>query len=223
RGPNGEVLSKLEQQRLEEAGGANANLAGKAVDGYDRFKVSQLQMTFLKFFDRFMGASRMTFVGEIGATYVHGLPDQSEARFGRSGNFGIGPLPVSGENFTGDVCAEAAGGEDQQNINASNCRSDGFTDSFSWGYVTRFVWEYNNVFAGVNLRPQLAFSHDVKGNAPQPGGNFIEDSKAIGLSVNATYLNQYSGSIGYTNFFDGKPFNELTDRDFVSASISYSF
>jgi hypothetical protein len=215
RGPNGETLSKLEQQRIEGSG--DGNLAGEAVDGYDRFKVSQLQFTFLKFFDQFMGANRMTFVGEVGATYVHDLPDQSDARYGRSGNFGIGPLPVSGDNFTGDFCEAGA------NINPDNCTSDGFTDSFSWGYVTRFVWEYNSVFAGVNLRPQLAFSHDVNGNAPQPGGNFVEDSKALGLSIDAVYLNQYTASIGYTNFFDGEPFHELTDRDFVSASISYSF
>ncbi|HET8802342.1 MAG TPA: DUF1302 family protein, partial [Marinobacter sp.] len=45
----------------------------------------------------------------------------------------------------------------------------------------------------------------------------------IGLSVEAVYQNKITGEIGYTNFFGGKPYNELTDRDFVSASVSYSF
>lgn len=58
RGPNGEILSKLEKQRLEESGGAN--LAGKPVDGYDRFNVSQAQFTLIKFFDQVMGASRLS-------------------------------------------------------------------------------------------------------------------------------------------------------------------
>lgn len=212
RGPNGEVLSGLERQRLAESN--NANLAGKPVEGYDRFKVSQAQFTLIKFFDQVMGASRMSLITEFGATYVHDLPDTSEARYGRSGTFGIGALPLdSGADF----CALGA------NINVNYCNNEGFTTSFSWGYRSRLVWDYPNVFAGINLSPQLAWSHDVKGYAPQPGGAFNEGNKAIGLSLEAVYQNKITGNIGYTNFFGGKPYNELTDRDFVSASVSYSF
>ncbi|KXO10971.1 DUF1302 domain-containing protein [Marinobacter excellens] len=212
RGPNGEVLSGLERQRLAESN--NANLAGKPVEGYDRFKVSQAQFTLIKFFDQVMGASRMSLITEFGATYVHDLPDTSEARYGRSGTFGIGALPLdSGADF----CALGA------NINTNYCNNEGFTTSFSWGYRSRLVWDYPNVFAGINLSPQLAWSHDVKGYAPQPGGAFNEGNKSIGLSLEAVYQNKITGNIGYTNFFGGKPYNELTDRDFVSASVSYSF
>lgn len=215
RGPNGEVLSKLEQQRLDESN--NANLAGKSVDAYDRFKVSQAQFTLVKFFDQIMGASRLSLITEFGATYVHDLPDKEEARYGRSGTFGIGTLPLDGPNFTGDLCTAGA------NINSSYCNNDGFTTSFSWGYRTRLIWNYPNAIAGINLSPQLSWSHDVEGYAPQPGGNFKEGSKAIGLSLQGVYQNRITGNIGYTNFFGGKPFNELTDRDFVNASVSYSF
>lgn len=215
RGPNGEILSKLEKQRLEEANGAN--LAGKPTDGYDRFNVSQAQFTLIKFFDQVMGASRLSLITEFGATYVHDLPDEDEARYGRSGTFGIGTLPVDGSNFTGDFCAAGA------NTNVSYCNDEGFTTSFSWGYRTRLVWDYPNAIAGINLSPQLAWSHDVQGYAPQPGGNFNEGNKAIGLSLQGVYQNRITGNIGYTNFFGGKPYNELTDRDFVSASVSYSF
>ncbi|WP_404363797.1 DUF1302 domain-containing protein [Marinobacter sp.] len=211
RGPNGEIVSKLEEQRLEESGGAN--LAGKPVDGFDRFDVSQAQFTLIKFFDQVMGASRLTFVSEVGATYVHDLPDESDARYGRSGTFGIGTIPLADGT---DLC-------ETLNSNPDNCTAEGFVTSFSWGYRARFVWQYSNVFAGVNLFPQLAWSHDVQGYAPQPGGAFGEDQKSIGLSVQAVYQNQYTANIGYTNFFGGKPYNELTDRDFVSASVSYSF
>ncbi|KPP99760.1 DUF1302 domain-containing protein [Marinobacter sp. HL-58] len=215
RGPDGQVLSRLEAQRLEEANGAN--LAGKPVDGYDRFNVSQAQFTLIKFFDQVMGASRMSLITEFGATYVHDLPDEDEARYGRSGTFGIGELPLDGDTFTGDFCAAGA------NTNANYCNNEGFTTSFSWGYRTRLVWDYPNAIAGINLSPQLAWSHDVQGYAPQPGGAFNEGNKAIGLSLEGEYQNRITGNIGYTNFFGGKPYNELTDRDFVSASVSYSF
>ncbi|MET4027683.1 hypothetical protein ABIE59_003226 [Marinobacter sp. MBR-99] len=214
RGPNGEVLSKLETQ--VRAQNPEANLAGKAVEGYDRFKVSQAQFTLIKFFDQVMGASRMSLITEFGATYVHDLPDSSEARYGRSGTFGIGELPLASLGGA-DFCALGA------NLNSNYCNNEGFTTSFSWGYRSRLVWDYPNVFAGINLSPQLAWSHDVKGYAPQPGGAFNEGNKAIGLSLEAVYQNRITGNIGYTNFFGGKPYNELTDRDFVAASVSYSF
>ncbi|WP_372982778.1 DUF1302 domain-containing protein [Marinobacter sediminum] len=207
-------LSLLERQRLDEAGGAN--LAGTKVDGYDRFKVSQAQFTLIKFFDQVMGASRLSLITEFGATYIHDLPDNDEARYGRSGTFGVGEIPL--ESLGGaDVCAGGA------NINTNYCNNEGFTTDFSWGYRARFVWDYPNVFAGINLRPQLAWSHDVEGYSPQPGGAFNEGSKAVGLSLEAVYQNQITGNIAYTNFFGGKPYNELTDRDFATVSVSYSF
>ncbi|BES70753.1 DUF1302 domain-containing protein [Marinobacter nanhaiticus D15-8W] len=202
----GQPASLLEIQRTEEANGAD--LSGQESSGYDRFKVSQAQLTLIKFFDQIMGASRLTFVGEVGATYVHDLPDTDEARYGRSGTYGIGELD--------------GGGCIALNINDNYCNNEGFTTDFSWGYRARFVWDYPNVFAGVNLSPQLAFSHDVLGYAPSPGGNFNEGSKAVGVSLTGVYQNRYSASVGYTNYFGGD-YNELADRDNVSASVSVSF
>ncbi len=77
--------------------------------------------------------------------------------------------------------------------------------------------------AGVNLTPILALSHDVKGNAPEPGGAFVEGSKSVGLALRATYQHQYTAEIGYTAFFGGGYYNMMNDRDFVSASVSVSF
>ncbi|KAA1176376.1 DUF1302 domain-containing protein [Marinobacter salinexigens] len=203
----GENASLLQDQREAELG--ISDTSGLESSGYDRFKVSQAQFTLIKFFDQVMGASRLSFITEFGATYVHDLPDYDEAQYGRSGNFGIPALP--------------GGGCEQLNLNSDYCTTDGLTTDFSWGYRARFVWNYPNAFAGINLNPQLAWSHDVKGYSPQPGGAFNEGSKAIGLSLQAVYQNKITGDIGYTNFFGGKPYNELTDRDFVSASVSYSF
>ncbi|TVP57382.1 MAG: DUF1302 domain-containing protein [Halomonadaceae bacterium] len=205
---------------LDRTNGGDPDLvaaqAGETAEGFDRFKVSQAQATFIRFFDRIMGASRMTFISEVGANYVHGLPSLDEARFGRSGTFGIGDYTVLDEDGNvEDTCAES-------NINPSNCTNDGFVTSFSWGYRTAFVFDYPNAFMGANLSPALSFSHDVKGYAPEPGGNFQEGRKAIGLSLTASYQNNYEARIGYTNFFGGK-YNELVDRDHVTASVSYAF
>jgi hypothetical protein len=215
---NGVPLSLLQIQREAEAGGAN--LSGQDVDGYDSFDVSQAQFTLIKFFDQFMGASRMSFISEVGATYVHGLPSLDEARYGRSGTFGVGPIERNGI----DICEVGIGGGGLfANANPDNCVNDGYTTDFSWGYRARAVWNYPNAIAGINLNPQLAFTHDVEGYAPQPGGNFIEGRKSVGISLEAVYQNSITADIGYTNFFGGEPYNELTDRDFVSASVSYSF
>ncbi|MFL1455799.1 DUF1302 domain-containing protein [Marinobacter sp. GN3S48] len=210
----GEPASLLQVQR--EAENPGVDLRGMEVEGYDRFNVSQAQFTLIKFFDQVMGASRLSLITEFGATYVHDLPDQDEARYGRSGTFGIGELPGGACDGTGATGAAL-------NINTSYCTNDGFVTDFSWGYRTRLVWSYPNAIAGINLSPQLAWSHDVEGYGPQPGGAFNEGQKAIGVSLEGVYQNKITGNIGYTNFFGGKPYNELTDRDFVSASVSYSF
>lgn len=221
RGPDGQVISKLEQRVRDDNPGFN--YAGKAVDGYDNYDVSQVQATLIHFIDRVLGAGRFIIVAELGATYVHDLPDKSEARYGRSGIYGVGPVPLDGESFSGDFCSEGPGDETTRlNINPTNCGSDGFTTSFSWGYRALFALDYSNAFAGINLLPKLFVTHDVKGFAPDPGGNFNEGNKSVSLGLDANYQNKYSGSISYTNYFGGD-YNVISDRDFISASISYSF
>jgi len=205
---NGAPASLLEQ-RLHEQFGDDAALRGKFVEGYDRYDVSQVQATFINFYDRIMGASRMTVVAEVGGTYVHGLPDYDEARYGRGSTFGIGTLPDGG-------CTSL-------NINDSYCTTEGYVTSWSWGYRTRFSWDYPNAIAGINLSPQIAWSHDVNGNAPQPGGNFIENRKALGLSLTGVYQNRTSATVAMTRYLGGDPYNEEVDRDFVTLSVSHSF
>ncbi len=201
------LLYARDEDKIAAENGGNTN--GVAVSGFDRYGVSQAQMTLIKFFDQVMGASRMSLVAEVGATYIHDLPGKDEAKYGRSGTFGLGATPSA-------AC-------ETNNINPENCTNDGFVTSFSWGYRTNLSWEYPNAIAGINLTPSVFWSHDIKGYAPQPGGAFNEGNKSIGLSLTGVYQNKITGNIGYTNYFGGKPYNEMTDRDFVSASVSYSF
>ncbi len=92
----------------------------------------------------------------------------------------------------------------------------------SWGYTGRLIGTYNDAFAGVNLSPVLAWSHDVNGVSPGPGGNFIEGEKTLGFSLNAEYQNMYTAAISYTSYFGGIT-NKLADRDFASISLGMQF
>jgi hypothetical protein len=83
--------------------------------------------------------------------------------------------------------------------------------------------DFNNAIGAVTLSPRIAWSHDVDGNSPGPGGNFIEDRKAISFGLNADYLKTWSADISYTDFFGAGRYNLLNDRDLVAFNIKYSF
>ncbi|MDH4566363.1 DUF1302 domain-containing protein [Pseudomonas sp. BN414] len=198
-------------------GGAPASIPGSTLNGYDRKEITQLQTTFVHFFDQVMGAERLTLVGEVGVTHVGGLESTNQARYGRDPIFGPGELP----NNTCRTINAGAVGANGENV-SKYCTDDGFTTSTSWGYRARAVWDYNDVFAGVNLKPSIAWSHDVDGYSPGPGGNFEEGRKAVSLGLDADYQNTYTASLSYTDFFGGD-FNTSIDRDFLAFSVGVNF
>ena len=193
---------------------------GQDLHGYRRKEITQFQTTFTHFLDQVMGASRLTLVGEIGVTHVGGLESKSDVRYGRDPVFGPGQLP-NGACTALNASTAAGGGQTSSGVN-SNCNNDGFTTSTSWGYRARAIWEYPDVFAGVNLKPNVAWSHDVKGYSPGPGGNFEEGRKAVSLGLDAEYQNTYNASLAYTNFFGGD-FSTVDDRDFLALSVGVTF
>jgi hypothetical protein len=83
--------------------------------------------------------------------------------------------------------------------------------------------DYNNAFNGVNVSPLMVFTHDVSGNTPLPLGNFREERKSFTLGAEFTYQNAWSFDLRYVNFFGAGRFNLLGDRDYVSATLKYSF
>ncbi len=194
---------------------------GQDLHGYRRKEITQLQTTFTHFFDQVMGASRLTLVGEFGVTYVGGLESKSKVRYGRDPVKGSGELPGGACSALASSMATGAGLANASGLN-TNCNNDGFTTATSWGYRGRAIWEYPDVFAGVNLKPNVAWSHDVKGYSPGPGGNFEEGRKAISLGLDAEYQNTYTASLAYTNFFGGD-FSTVDDRDFLALSVGVNF
>jgi len=215
---------------------------GNPAPGYDRLPVTQAQVTFIRFFDQVLGASRLSFAAEIGANWVDDMPNvvlgngqEVAQRYGRSPVFGMGhfeyALPIPGEVIT---CAAGYDGfflpdgteiiapvpTTSTNTNPRNCTNDGYVTDSSWGYRIRASLTYNDVFAGINLTPNMAWSHDVDGYSPN--SNFTEDAKALTLGLNAEYLNRYTASLAYTGF-SGGDYSVVTDRDFLSLSFSVSF
>ncbi|WLH47238.1 DUF1302 domain-containing protein [Pseudomonas beijingensis] len=194
---------------------------GQDLHGYRRKEITQFQTTFTHFLDQVMGASRLTLVGEVGVTHVGGLESKSDLRYGRDPVFGPGQLPGGACAALNNSTGQGGGLADGSSLN-SNCNNDGFTTSTSWGYRARAIWEYPDVFAGVNLKPNVAWSHDVKGYSPGPGGNFEEGRKAVSLGLDAEYQNTYNASLAYTNFFGGD-FSTVDDRDFLALSVGVTF
>ncbi len=215
---NGAPWSRLYQQRAEEAGNA-ADLYGEVGKGYDEFDIWQAQSTYIMFFDRVLGADRLALVGEVGATYIPDLPDTDDARYCRSGAYGIGNN--DGVYEPGGDTNYCIFGGTSANVNSDYCTDDGYTTKLSGGIRLRSGLTHNNAFAGVNMTPNLSIAYD-KGYGPEPGSQFIDDRLTVGLGVSFLYLNQTSVDVSYTNFSGGK-YNQLKDRDNISLSAKYSF
>ncbi len=193
---------------------------GQDQHGYRRKEISQFQTTFTHFFDQVMGASRLTLVGEVGVVHVGGLESSSDVRYGRDPVYGPGPLAgTTCQALNTSTVGGAGAGASSANV-SKYCEDDGFVTSTSWGYRVRAIWDYPNAVAGVNLRPSVAWSHDVDGYGPN--GLFNEGAKAVSLGLNAEYQNTYTADLSYTSFFDGK-YNTSVDRDFVALSFGMNF
>ena len=194
------------------AGGFPAALALAETDikGYNRKEITQIQTTFTHFFDQVMGAGRLALVGEIGVMRIGGLESQDKVRYGRDSIYGS-PYISNGGKAPMTPASDNA-------LSAQMYGYDGFATSTSWGYRARAIWDYSNVFAGVNLSPSITWSHDVDGYGPV----FNEGAKAVSLGLDATYRNTYTASLSYTDFFGGD-YNVLEDRDFIALSFGVNF
>ncbi len=94
-------------------------------------------------------------------------------------------------------------------------------DATSFGYRAAARLDYNNAIGAARLSPYVQVQHDVHGSSPGPSGPFVEGRKALTLGVGAGYLERWQGNLGYTMYAGDK--NLLSDRDFIAASVKYSF
>ena len=188
---------------------------GTAVDfstyipGYIEKDISQLQMTMTKLFGPTFGADQFVMVGEAGVTHVHGMPSKSDMRLESAATY------VTGNPNQDDPTGVHAGKPAE--------KSDAFADATSWGYRMVAKLDFNNAIGAVTLSPRIAWSHDVDGNTPGPGGSFIEDRKAVTFGLGGSYQSTWSADLSYTDYFGANRYNLLNDRDLVAFNIKYSF
>ena len=172
----------------------------RTVRSYLRHDVSQIQATATKYFGPVLGADGLVFVTEAAVMHVHSMPNRKTH-----------PLegPARASTVGDDI--------DEDGI------PDGDADAHatSWGYRMAARLDYNNAVGAVNLFPYVQWRHDVGGNSPSPSGSFSEGLTALTLGMRADYLSTWQANVGYTRY--GGRRNTLRDRDFISASINYSF
>ena len=99
--------------------------------------------------------------------------------------------------------------------------SEEIADATSFGYRAAARLDYNNAIGAARLSPYVQFQHDLGGSSPGPSGPFVEGRIVLTLGVGVNYLESWRGSLSYTMHAGGN--NQLSDRDFVVASVSYSF
>ncbi|MXX15970.1 MAG: DUF1302 domain-containing protein, partial [Gammaproteobacteria bacterium] len=165
------------------------------IQGYVESDVSQFQATATRLFGPTLGANALVVVAEAAVMHVHEMPDVPlESPAG-------GTLPPGPENPFAPAEADA--------------------DATSWGYRVAARLDYYNAIGAINLYPYAQFLHDVSGNSPAPSGPFVEGRTGLTLGLKADYLSRWQADFGYTRYAGEG--NELSDRDFISASIKYSF
>ena len=188
---------------------ASLNSQGGFIRGYDVKNKTQLQFGTIKSFPRVLKAESVALVAEFGYQRWQGIGDpQNSTRYGRAVTFGFGQ--------TDSIPCDQTG-----NPNASTCEAKGYATPTAYGYRALLAFSYPNAFAGVNLRPRIFFSHDIKGYSGD--GIFLENRKALGLGVRADYLSQYFVDASYNRFGRDAKFDPFRDRDFASIVLGVNF
>jgi hypothetical protein len=202
---------------------------GDYIFGYQRFDISQAQVSLTQLFSDVLGASKLSVLAEFGYVFVHDFPDQEELRFDalgtvRSGNKYHIPMQVPLKD------GSLSDGKDGYFSNAfrtygyvaEGVETNDFASAFSWGYRLMAQFNYTNVFSGVNVTPKFTFGHDVYGNTPVPIATFMKHRKNASLNINFEYQRKYSIDIGGRMYWGAGSANRMADRDYVWMTFKYS-
>lgn len=202
----------LGQKAMTSAAQAQATGTGY-LPGYVMTTKSQAQVNFLKAGNNILGANQYLFLGEV-AFQWNDLNDYKRGglRFGRGFIFGNG----SSSTYGGDLCASGA------NNQVDGCKNDGYVTKEAWGYRLLARLEYTNVLdTGVTVYPSIYFAHDVHGYSVD--SQFLQDRKVTNFGLRFSYMKNYNLEFNYATFSKDAKYNDLRDRDFVSANLSVTF
>jgi hypothetical protein len=183
-----------------------------------------------------LGADSSAFLTEFGAVMIDGL-DNTEGYIARNGyQEGIGnekclgpfgALVGGGQNFGGAVGALThlgAGQVDALFGNGGYCEDQSGADAFSMTYRLIGTATYNNVNNSAwSISPTIVWAHDPAGYGPASVGGFVEDKMTMALSLSAKKGNAITMGLNYTNSLHGPEVDSSSDRDTLTASVSYAF
>jgi len=198
-------LGGIQGNSVAEIQQSASRLFGQRIQGWDEYNVSQMQVTATKAFAPNFGANQWVLVAEVGANYVHNMPNSADLRLDGPGTT-VGFNPA----FSGQGGMPYA-------------LDTGYATKFSWGYRTAVRFDYLNAVSGVNLFPSISWQHDVNGITPGPISNFLEGRKALSFGLRAILMERWTADLNYSTFFGAGVRNQINDRDFVSVSLKYSF
>ena len=187
---------------------------GQNISGWVRKDMWQTQFTATQVFANVLKAAQLVMLMEAAVDYVPGLPDLYDG-----GPVGRGlRLDAPGTNLSGNP--QLGGYPEYPNQYEPG---SAFPTAWSWGYVAAARLEYTNLIPSVNILPHVTWSQDVKGVSPGPGGNFIQGRHALTVGVGANLRQRWDLDVSYTQYGGAGQYNLLNDRDFVAASIKFSF
>lgn len=165
--------------------------------GWDRFRVEQLQTGLRAESGPAFGARRSTFGVEAGLKHVEGLPSRATRPYGRP--------ETDGACSTTAQCATL----------------DGFVTSTAWAYRLHAGMEFGDVAgSGFALKPTLTFAQDVRGWSYDY--QFIQGRRSVRATLDAEFPHGVFANVTYVNGWGGQ-FNSKADIDYLLASIGVRF
>jgi hypothetical protein len=178
------------------------------LQGYDRKNKVQLQLNTIKVLPNVLGASAASIVGEVAFQHWSGMGDPATGvRYGRGFEFGAGPHATFG-----GACP---------NSNTNNCTQNGYFTSNAWGLRALFELEYPGLISGVNLKPRVFLSQDVKGYSAD--SMFSKGRRVVSFGLRAEVAKRYYADISYTDFNSKARFDSFHDRDFFGLVLGMNF
>ena len=195
---------------------------GQVIHGYIRRQTVNYQTSLLFSggeSDNPFGANSITALVELGAFQILDLPGLDRLQLAGPGTTTHHSAGIDG---TGIVDAQQAvtSPADRQNPTS---QVKGYATAFSYGARSLFVLEYDDVFAGVNLLPALAYFQDVGGTSPVPTGDYVSGRKQAVAQLQFNYFDRFFGGVLNTWYFGGGQFNQMKDRGNVSAFVGFQF
>ena len=233
------LVSRVTDQRwssaplcdLSSAGNQSLEVSGyNYCDGTAEFDAWTADVNFISFLApsnpivQEMGADSGSWLLEFGAVAVPSI-DYNQGVVS-AGHF------YSGHDVNQNGCNDTSGGSKLLTPQANSLFGTGYcddakrtgADDLAVQAKFRGSLNYNNINNSQwNFSPSISWDHGIAGNAPSSLGGWTEESYQLGLGASFSNPNGMAVNVNYTNRLGEVMQNKSTDKDTLSASVSYAF